>query len=89
MPSWLLEKFKKMADRKAEREMRDGGKMYYDGGKMYMVTGGKMGDPIPGGLSFIEEANRRAEEARRADRGDARADGFRIEGDEGGSVYGS
>ena len=83
MPSWLLDKFKKMADRKAQREMGDGGKVYY-------VTGGKMGegDPIPGGLSFIEEANRRAEEARRADRRDARADGFRIEGDEDGSIMG-
>jgi len=83
MPSWLLDKFKKMAERKAQREMGDGGKVYY-------VTGGKMGegDPIPGGLSFIEDANRRAEEARRADRSDARADGFRIEGDEDGSIMG-
>lgn len=89
MPSWLLDKFKKMAERKAQREMRDGGKVYY-------VTGGRLGedeltpegDPIPGGLSFIEEANRKSEAERLADRRDARADGFRVEGDESGSIMG-
>lgn len=37
MPSWLLDKFKKMAERKSQREMGDGGKMYYMGGEIDKV----------------------------------------------------
>lgn len=83
MPSWLLDKFKKMAERKAQRQMRDGGKVYY-------VTGGKLaeGELTEEDLGFIERANRKAEEARRESRSDARADGFRLDGPLDGSIQG-
>ena len=87
MPSWLLEKFKKMADRKAEREMGDGGKMYY-------VTGGKMGDPDPPmtederNAAALEKLFRESRERNAAARGDLRMDGFRIDGPMDGFIQG-
>ena len=83
MPSWLLDKFKKMAEKKAQREMRNGGKVYY-------VTGGKLaeGELTEEDLGFIERANRKAEEARSESRSDARADGFRLDGPLDGSIQG-
>lgn len=82
MPSWLLDKFKKMAEKKAQREMRDGGKVYY-------VTGGKMGDPpmTEEDKAALEKIFRESRERNRSSR-DMRMDGFRLDGPLDGSVIG-